>query len=155
MNRRQKTILRDFATVIVITAIAVVAMIIFKDFVNRSEAMRAMEDLGQRVLKYRQKHGSVPSKSWVDRQRENLPGNVRLGNLQYRARWIDFDSTPDEILAYTEINYHSLLVGKGYVVLRLGAVLKDDGRAEWMGKQEFDTLLPEQQRQMETGTLQQ
>ena len=139
----------------VITAIAVVAMINFKDFVNRSEAMRAMEHLRRRVKQYRERYGSVPSGAWVDRQRENLPGNVRLGNLQYRARWIDFDSTPDEILAYTEINYHSLLVGKGYVVLRLGAVLKDDGRAEWMGKQEFDTLLPEQQRQMETGTLQQ
>jgi len=149
MNRRQKAILRDFATVIVITAIAVVAMIIFKDFVNRSEAMRAMEDLGQRVLKYRQKHSLVPPKSWVDRQRENLPGNVRLGNLQYRAQWIDFESTPDEILAYAERNYNSLFLGDGFIVLRL------DGRVEWMDKQEFDTLLPEQQRQMETETLQQ
>ena len=148
MNRRQKTILRDFATVIVITAIAVVAMIIFKDFVNRSEAMRAMEDLGQRVLKYRQKHSLVPPKSWVDRQRENLPGNVRLGRLQYRALWIDFESTPDEILAYTERNYNSLFLGDGFIVLRL------DGRVKWMGKQEFDILLPEQQRQMETETLQ-
>ena len=155
MNRRQRTILRDFATIIVITAIAVVAMINFKDFVNRSEAMRAMEHLRRRVRQYRDEHGSVPPKSWVDRQRENLPGNVRLGNLQYRAQWIDFESTPDEILAYTERNYRFRLVGKGYVVLRLGAVLKDDGRVEWMGKQEFDTLLPEQQRQMETETLQQ
>jgi len=155
MNRRQKAILRDFATVIVITAIAVVAMINFKDFVNRSEAMRAMEHLRRRVKQYRDEHGSVPPKSWVDRQRENLPGNVRLGNLQYRARWIDFESTPDEILAYTERNYHSLLVGKGYVVLRLGAVQRDDGRAEWMGEQKFETLLARQQSQMEIETLQQ
>ena len=155
MNRRQKAILRDFATVIVITAIAVVAMIIFKDFVNRSEAMRAMEHLRRRVKQYRDEHGSVPPKSWVDTQRENLPGNVRLGNLQYRARWIDFESTPDEILAYTERNYRFRLVGKGYIVLRLDAVLKDDGRAEWMDKQEFETLLARQQSQMEIETLQQ
>ncbi len=134
---------------IVITAIAVAAMIIFKDFVNRSVAMRVMGDLRQGIKQYRDEYGSVPPKSWVDRQRENLPGNVRLGNLQYRARWIDFDSTPDEILAYTERNYNSLFLGDGFIVLRL------DGRVEWMDKQEFETLLPEQQRQMETETLQQ
>ncbi len=155
MNRRQRAILINFMIVIVITAIAVVAMINFKDFVNRSEAMRAMEHLRRRVKQYQDERGSVPPKSWVDRQRENLPGNVRLGNLQYRARWIDFDSTPDEILAYTERNYHSLLVGKGYIVLRLGAVLKDEGRVEWMDKQEFETLLAQQQSQMEIETLQQ
>ncbi len=155
MNRRQKAILRDFATVIVITAIAVVAMINFKDWVNRSEAMRAMEHVRREVKQYRDKRGSLPSKSWVDTQRENLPGNVRLGNLQYRGRWIDFESTPDEILAYTERNYRFRLVGKGYIVLRLGAVLKDEGRVEWMDKQEFETLLARQQSQMEVETLQQ
>jgi len=142
-------------TVIVITAIAVVAMIIFKDFVNRSEAMRAMEHLRRNIKQYRDEHGSVPPKSWVDRQRENLPGNVRLGNLQYRARWIDFEATPDEILAYTERNYRFRLIGKGYIVLRLGAVLSDDGRAEWMDKQEFETLLARQQSPEETEMLQQ
>ncbi|MHC4890210.1 MAG: hypothetical protein ACYTEO_12195, partial [Planctomycetota bacterium] len=86
-------------------------------------------------------------------QRENLPGNVRLGNLQYRARWITFESTPDEILAYTEKNYNSLLVGKGYIVLRLGAVLSDKGRVEWMGKQEFETLLAQQQSPEEVEML--
>jgi len=150
MNKRQKSILRDFATVIVITAIAVVAMINFKDWVNRSEAMRAMEHLRQRVKQYRDKHGSVPSGPWVDSQREKLPGNVRLGNLQYRARWITFESDPNEILAYTERNYNSLLVGKGYIVLRLDAALSDKGRVEWMGKHKFETLLARQQSPEET-----
>ncbi len=148
MNRRQKIILRDFVTVVVITAIAVVAMINFRDWVNHSEAMRAMEDLRQRIKQYRDEHGSVPHKTWVDSQRENLPGNVRLGNLQYRARWIDFESTPDEILAYTERNYRSLLIGGGYIVLRL------DGRVEWMGKKEFKTLLAQQQSPEEIQMLQ-
>ena len=136
--------------VIAITAIAVVAMINFRDWVNHSEAMRAMEHLGQIVLKYRDdpNHPSVPPKSWVDSQRENLPGNVRLGNLQYRARWIDFESTPDEILAYTEKNYRSLLIGSGYIVLRL------DGRVEWMGKKEFEMLLAQQQSPEEIQMLQ-
>lgn len=149
MNKRQKIILAEFVTVIVITVIAVVAMINFKDLVNRSEAMRAMEQLGQITLEYRKEHGLVPPKAWIDNQRESLPGNVRLGKLQYRALWIDSESTPDEILAYTERNYHSLLVGEGYVVLRL------DGRVEWMDKQRFETLLPEQQRRMEIEMLQQ
>ena len=145
MHKRQKIILLKLTVVMVITLVAVVAMISFKDLVNRSEAMRAMEHLRRRVKQYREEYSSVPSGSWVDSQRENLPGNVRLSSLQYRARWITFESTPDEILAYAEANYHSLLVGKGYIVLRLGAVLSDNGRVEWMGKQEFETLLAQQQ----------
>ena len=149
MNKRQKAILVKFIIVIVITAVAVVAMINFKDWVNRSEAMRAMEHLGQVVLQYRKNHGSVPPESYVDGIKEDLEGHVRLGNLRYRARWLDFESTPDEILAYTEKNYRSLLVGKGYVVLRL------DGRVEWMGKREFETLLAQHQSPMEIQMLQQ
>jgi hypothetical protein len=151
MNRRQKTILMHFTIVIVITAVAVVAMINFKDWVNRSEGMRAMKQLGQWVnrsegmramkqlgqivLKYRKEYGSIPPESYVDRIKESLEGHVRLGHLQYRAQWIKFESSTDEILAYTEKNYRSLL-GKGFIVLRL------DGRVEWMKKQEFQTLWP-------------
>ncbi|MHC4362377.1 MAG: hypothetical protein ACYSTZ_06085, partial [Planctomycetota bacterium] len=102
MNKRQKAILMEFVVVIVITAVAVLAMINFKDWVNRSEAIGAMESLSKKVLKYRQTHGSVPPRSCVDEQRENLPGYVRLGNFRYRGLWIDFESTPDEILAYAE-----------------------------------------------------
>ena len=148
MNKRQKAILINFITVIVITAIAVVAMINLKDWVNRSEAIRAMEHLGREVLKYREQRGSVPPESYVERIRENLQGYVRLGSLQYRARWIDFESTPDVVLAYTERNYHSLLLGSGFIVLRL------DGRVEWMGKQEFEKLLAQQQSPMEIQMLQ-
>ena len=77
MNRRQKTILIDFITVIIVTVIAVVAMINFKDWVNRSEAMRAMEHLGKIVLQYRKNYGSVPPESYVDRIKEDLEGHVR------------------------------------------------------------------------------
>jgi len=149
MDRRQKAILIRFIAIMVITAIAVVAMINFKDWVNRSEAMLAMEHLGQTVLRYRKEYGSVPSESYVNGIRDSLPGNVRLGNLQYRARWIDFEPTPDEILAYTKKKYHSLLLGNGFIVLRL------DGRVEWMGKKEFETLLSQQQSPMEIEMMRQ
>ena len=138
MNRRQKNILINFITVIVITAAAVVAMVNFKDWVNRSEAMRAMEQLGQIVLQYRKDHGSVPPESYVNAIKENLQGYVRLGHLQYRAQWLDFDSSPDEILAYTEKKYRSL-IGKGFIVLRL------DGQVEWMDREHFKTLFAQQQ----------
>jgi len=147
MNKRQKTILMDFAVVIAVTAVAVLAMINFKDWVNRSEAMRAMEQLGRIVLQYRKDHGSVPPESYVDRIKESLEGYVRLGNLRYRAQWLDLESSSDEILAYTEKNYRSLM-GKGFVVLRL------DGRVEWMEKQEFRNLLAQQQSPTEIEMLQ-
>lgn len=149
MNRRQKILLRDFVAVVVITALAVVAMVNFRDWVNRSEARRAMEQLGIIVLRYRQNYGALPPESYVAKTMEDLKGQVRLGGLKYRALWIDSDSTPDEILAYTEKNYRSLLVDEGYVVLRL------DGRVEWMGKKEFKSLLAQQQSPAEIRMLQQ
>jgi hypothetical protein len=140
-------------TVIVVTAILILAMFIFKDFVNRSEAMRAMDHLRKEIKQYRDEYGSVPPKSWVDRKRENLQGKIRLGNLQYRARWITYESTPDEFLAYTEANYN-FLVGKGYIVLRLGAVRRDDGRPLWIERKEFKTLLEQQQSPEEIQMMQ-
>lgn len=131
----------------IVTTIAVVAMINLKDRVNHSEAIRAVEDLGSKVLKYRKDHGSVPPESYVGGIKNDLEGHARLGNLQYRARWIDFESGPDEILAYAERKYRSLFLHDGYIVLRL------DGRVEWMHKQEFETLLTKQQSPMEIEML--
>ena len=148
MNKRQKVILIEFIAVIAITVIVVLAMINFRDWVNRLEAMRATEQLVQIVLEYREKHGLLPPESYVNNIRGDLEGHRRLGKLYYRAPWIDFESTDDEILAYTERNYHSLLVGKGYIVLRL------DGRVEWMDTQHFETLLATQQSREEMEILQ-
>jgi hypothetical protein len=147
MNGQQKTILINTATVITITALAVSAMISLKNWVNRSESMRAMEDLGQMVLQYREKYGSVPPESYIDRIKEELEGYVRLGKVIYRAQWIGFESTPDEILAYTERPHSSWLFGKKHIVLRL------DGRVEWMDERELDTLLAQQQSSQELEML--
>jgi type II secretory pathway pseudopilin PulG len=148
VNRRQKAILMNIVIIIAITVFAVVAMVNFKDWVNRSEAMRAMEHLGQIALQHRKEQGSVPPQSYIDRVWEDLPGSVRLGDLQYRGLWIDFEASGDEILAYVRKKYSSSFLGDGYVVLRL------DGRVEWMGKKKFEKLLALQQSPMEIQMLQ-
>jgi len=146
MNKRQKATIIKFVSVIAATAVAVIAMMNFKDWVNRSESMRAMEHLSRIVLQYRKENGSVPPDSFVDNIKENLEGSVRLGILQYRGQWINFECPPDEILAYTSRNYRSLILSAGYVVLRL------DGRVEWMNKKEFESLLTKQQTPLEIQT---
>jgi len=122
-------------------------MVNFKDWVNRSEAMGAMKQLSRVVLTYRKEYGSVPPESYVNEIKKDLKGWVRLGNLKYRAQWIDFDAKPDEILAYAEKKYPSSLLNDGYVVLRL------DGRVEWMDKQQFEKLLAQQQSKWEIDML--
>jgi len=149
MLRRQKKLLRDVITVVVFTAIAVVAIINFKDWANRSETIRAMEQLSREVFRYRRDNGILPPESYVAGIKKDLEGGVRLGNLRYRALWIDFEATSDEILAYAEKNYRSSLLSDGYVVLRL------DGRVQWMGKQQFKELLAQQQSESEIEMLQQ
>jgi len=143
MNKRQRDTITNFLLVIVLTAAAVVVIINFKDYVNRNEAMRAMQHLGQIVLKYRQNNGAVPPQQFVDRIKGDLEGSARLGEITYRGRWIGFGATDDEILAYTKKNYKSLIVSAGYVVLRL------DGRVEWMNVKEFQKLLDQQQSEDE------
>jgi len=143
MNKKQKSTLTNSAIVIVITIAAVVGMIEVKNGINRSEAMRAMDQLGKIALKYREQNGSVPPESYVDDIKPRLEGNVRLGELYYRARWIGFEPKADEILAYVEKDYHSLLFHRGIIVLRL------DGRIEWMDKESFEKLLASQQGPLE------
>ena len=140
MNKRQKALLTESIIIIVITAAAVVAMINLKQWVSRTEAIQVMEQLGQVVLQYRKENGSLPSGDDVKGIQEKLQEEVRLDRLQYRAQWIDVDSVPDEILAYTEKRFRASLLDDGYVVLRL------DGRVEWMSKEEFQKLLAQQRR---------
>jgi hypothetical protein len=114
-------------------------MIHLKDHVNRSEAMRAMGQLGEHVLAYRQEHGSLPAQSFVDGIEDQLEGSVRIGNVRYRALWIGLDASGDTILAYSQKRHAASLLADGYVVLRL------DGRVEWMPIAEFEALLASQQ----------
>lgn len=143
MNRRQKTIIIKLMTITFVTAFAVVAMINFKDYVNRAEAIRATEHLGKLVSQYRKEHGSVPPESYINNMREELEGHVRLGELHYRALWIEPESGPNEILAYAEKKYRSFFLEDGFIVLRL------NGSVEWMNKPDFDKILAAQQTPME------
>ncbi len=140
MQKRQRQIIANFVIVIAVTVGSVVAMINFKDMVNRSEAVRAMEALGKQVIAYRQQYGAAPAESYVDSIRDSLPGSARLGDLQYRAQWIGFGSSDDTILAYTRKTYSTSFLEDGAVVLRLG------GTVEWMAAREFEPLLNKQQK---------
>ena len=143
MNKLQKRILANFVVVLLVTVTAVVGMVELKNMVNRSEAMRAMEQLQKAVTEYRGKNGSVPPETYVDGIIKTFAGVPRLGDLHYRAQWIAFDSPPDTILAYAIKNYRSLFSRPGAIVLRF------DGRIEWMDKASFDKLIAGQQTPME------
>jgi len=158
VNKQQKAILVEIITVILVTAVAVAAILNLRDYFNRRAAKLAMTVLGNRIKMYRAEYGFIPSESWVEGQRDNLPGEDRLGELNYRARWIDFESDPNEILTYTEKKSRSILFTDGYFVLRLKEVLerdlgpqdKDiDVNIEWIDKKEFEDLLAQQQSPLE------
>jgi hypothetical protein len=143
MNKQHKWILINFALVILITVATVAGMIELKNWVNRSEAMRAMEQLQKAVTDYRQKNGSVPPESYVDSIIKTFEGQPRFGNLVYRARWIAFDSPPDTILAFVRRSNRSLFSKPGAIVLRF------DDNIVWMDKESFDKLLATQQTPLE------
>ncbi len=145
MNKRQRSIITNFIFVTAGTAIFVGAMINVKDVINRSEAIRAMELLGQEVRKYRDNYHSTPSESYFNRLKNSISA-VRLGGVQYRARWIGFDDGPDTILAYSYKDY-KFFVKKGYVVMRL------DGNVEWIERGEFIKLFKKQHTDAEIKLL--
>ena len=134
MNRREKAVVIKIISVTVITFILVVAFENFKDIVNRSEAMHAMDTVGKTVLQHRKDKGYLPPQSYVDEVKKDIGGSPRLGGLNYRALYITRDSKPDDILAYTGKKYKSLFVSSGYVVLRLS------GQVEWMDIQSLSPL---------------
>ena len=144
MNTRQRALLTESLFVLVVTMVAVIGMVQLKDYVNRSEAMRAMTQLGQRVLEYRKQYGSLPPQSFVDSIKEEVEGAVRIGNVKYRARWIGLDAPADTILAYSQKRLPSSFLKDGYVVLRL------DGAVEWLPTREFATLFARQRTPTES-----
>jgi hypothetical protein len=139
MNRRQRALLIESAIILTATAVAVVGMIHLKDYVNRSEAVRAMTQLGQRILEYRNRNSALPPQSFVDGAREQVEGSVRIGNVKYRAIWIGLDAPSDTILAYSQKRFPSSFLQDGYVVLRL------DGTVQWLPTRDFAALFASQQ----------
>ena len=146
MNKRQKSTILNFVIVVAVTLVFTAAMIGVKDVINQSEAMRTMKLLAETVQQYRKEVGSLPSKSYFEDLRQKVR-DTRLGECEYRARWIGFEAEPDTILAYAWKGFH-LPAGRGYVMMRL------DGSVEWMGKREFEKQLSEQQNEVEIKLLQ-
>jgi hypothetical protein len=144
MNRRQRALLTESILVLTATALAVVGMIHLKDYINRSEAMRAMDQLGGRVLEYRRQYGSLPPESFVNAIKGDLEGAVRMGNVKYRALYIGLDAPAGTLLAYSHRRYPSSFFRDGYVVLRL------DGAVEWLPTEQFAALFATQRTPAES-----
>jgi hypothetical protein len=143
MNKKQKYLVARFIIVLFFTAAAIILMFDIRAWVNYSEARKAMNQLGQVVVEYRKEHHCVPPESYIKDIKERLEGGARLGNFHYRARWIEFDSPSDEILAYSRIEYPSLFVDKGFIMLELG------GEIKWVGLKKGREILLRQQSPLE------
>ena len=144
VNKRQRALLIESTLVLGATTAAVVGMIHLKDYVNPSEAMRAMGHLGERVLEHRTQQGSLPPESFVNSVKGQLEGSVRMGNVKYRALYIGLDASADTILAYSQKRHPSSFLADGYVVLRL------DGTVEWMRTDQFADLFATQRTSTES-----
>jgi hypothetical protein len=147
MNQKQKSIILNFVTIVTITTVFVLIMANVRGFLNKSEAIRSMELLGQRVKIYRQQRHSTPPKSFVMSGDQSI-SLVRLGDINYRSHWISYNAEPDTILAYNNCRNFGLLGGKGHIVMFL------NGNVTWMGKKQFEQLLAKQQTQTEIELLQ-
>jgi len=143
VNKRQRAILIEVAIVLIVTLVAVFAMINFKDYINRSESIAAMKQVGQVVAGYRRQNNRVPSESLIFAEMRNIKGAVRLPGMVYRGLWINLEAEPNDILAYAKKDYPASLLDDGYVVLLF------DANAVWMGRDEFEVLLAEQQSEIE------
>ena len=138
MNARQKALLRDIIVVTLVTAIFVVAMMNVKNYLNRSEAILAMKNLGQIITQYHNKHGALPPEFHINKIKDEVAGSPRLGKIHYRASQIGFDADDDTIVAYAKKDYHSIFLSPGYVVLTL------NGSVKWMEPEKFEAALTEQ-----------
>ncbi len=99
MNKAQKRLIMNLVGTAVVVAIFIVAFGIFKDYVNRSESIRAFNQLGRNILEYRKQNGLLPSESSIESLKRQIEGAVRMGNIVYRAQWITLGSPPDTIVA--------------------------------------------------------
>jgi hypothetical protein len=142
MNKAQTRLLTNLIGTVVIIVVFIFGFGNFKDYVNKTEAIRAFKQLGQEVLKYRNETGQLPSEAMIANLKEQLEGSARVGNIDYRAQYISIDSPPDTIVAYTDKEYN-WLIKSGFVVLLL------DGRVLYLAPKEFNDLLAKQRTAFE------
>jgi hypothetical protein len=142
MNKAQKRLILNVLGTLVIIVVFIFAFANFKDYVNKTETIRAFNQLGEKVLEYRKRNGILPNESVIDDIKKQIEGSVRIGNIYYRAQWISIDSPPETIVAYAEKKYNTF-IESGYVLLRL------DGEVEYLPVKEFKKILDKQETMAE------
>ena len=147
MNRQQKKVIANFLVIVFITIIGVVAIANLKDYVNKSESTKAMNHLAKIIADYRQAKGIIPPQSFIDSVDETLCGSARIGEICYRARWIEFDAEPNEPLAYVEKNFRHSFLETGFIVLTL------DGKVKWLDVVSFQKLIQKYQKPYENTVI--
>jgi hypothetical protein len=140
VNKRQLIIIRHFLSVIIVTLVVVFGLMNLRDMINKSESLREMGELGKAVKDYHKKNGSFPPESWIKPLENNF---ARLGNLNYRAQQVFFDSPPETILAYNKYRSYAIFVPSGYAILQV------DGQVKWMLLKEFDKVFAQQEKDQE------
>ena len=138
MNKAQRQLVMNLIIVVAVIILFVFGFGNFKDYVNKTEAIRGFNQLGQKILEYRKQNGTLPSEAAIANLKEQIEGSARVGEIHYRAPWISIDSPPDTIVAYAEKKY-SWLIGSGSVVLLL------DGQVRYLPVEEFKKVLAKQQ----------
>ncbi len=146
LNKRQKSLIWNLVAVTAVTFGFVILLMNLKDSVNKSEAISSMKALSSILLEYRKQTGALPPESYVDDIVKQI-GAVRIGKLNYRARWIKWHAPRDSIVVYSEKIYKSI-VRSGYVVMFL------DGRVEFMSSRDFEPILARQQSEAELEYIQ-
>ena len=148
MDPKQKRVLKKIVMVAIFTTVMAVSLMTLKDYINKSEAMRAMDLVSREALAYRKSYGSLPSESNITKFLDRIQA-VRLGNFNYRAMWIEYGSNADTtILAYSKKNYKWPL-RPGYITLWL------NGKTQWLTAEQFEPILQNQQNKIEMDVLQQ
>lgn len=118
MNKRQRNLIIKLISIVVVTVAFVSGIAIYKDIIIRKEAIRAIDIIAQEIAIYKNTVGSLPSDMYLERIREEK-GLVRLGDFNYRARWIEFNSPEDTIVAYSALRTNNPIVQSGYILIRL------------------------------------
>jgi hypothetical protein len=143
MNKKQKSLIANLISTVVIISLFIFGFGNFKDYINKREAIRGFNQLGQKIIEYRKHYGQLPGESSIEGLKEQVEGGARVGNIHYRAQWIGINSPPNTIVAYAEKEYN-WLIGSGVVVLLL------DGQILYLTPKEFHELLAKQQTLAET-----
>lgn len=128
----------NLTNTVIIIALFIFGFGNFKDYINKREAIRGFNQLGQKILEHRKNYGQLPSESSIEGLKEQVEGAARIGIIRYRAQWIGTDSPPNTIVAYAEKEYN-WLIGSGVVVLLL------DGQVQYLAPKVFHELLAKQQ----------